>query len=108
MKYYQLTGAPDLVRKMESSVLEKIKAGPAFAVANLALTKAGNVSSRPNCMMTRECMVWIGNNQVEVQLSRETEESMSSSRSETDSAKTSQDNSSSISITQRLKHHGHQ
>jgi hypothetical protein len=82
---------------MESSVLEKIKAGPAFAVANFALTKAGNVSSRPNCMMTRQCMMCVGSNQAEVQMSREIEKSMSSSRSETDCVKTSQDNSSSIS-----------
>ena len=56
----QLTGAADLVRKIESSVDEKIKALLAFAVENLALTNDGRASSRPNCMVVLKCeMVWL-------------------------------------------------
>ena len=52
MREPRLTGAPDLVLKMDSSVEEKTKAWLAFAVANLAFTKDGNVSSKPSCIIS--------------------------------------------------------
>jgi hypothetical protein len=101
-----LTGAPDLVRKMDNSVEEKIKAGPPFAEANLALTKAGNVSSNPNCMMIRYLVsVRRELTGTKCKLSRGIQNLCRHLGPSLQLSKTSQDDSSSISITQRIKHH---